>query len=159
MGKIKEKQEKLTPGPGILMGGLLGNDIWVDNNYIRSIVGNSGGAISKQNIHTNAGLIANTYGDDTHLSVDDYYIDDKIDRKIKEVNKTKPIFIFGLPQFYDPEMLDRTVEVLQNRLDDYHVLCIKNQTDDYSAKIFSVQGIETVGIDDIKKYIDFKTKK
>ena len=158
MGKIKEKQEKLTPGPGILMGGLLGNDIWVDNNYIRSIVGNSGGVISKQNIHTNAGLIANTYGDDIHISIDEYYIDDKIDRRIKDVNKTKPIFIFGLPNYYDEETMIKAKDMLELKLPDYHVLTLKNKTDDVSAKIFSVEGITSLGIDEIKKYIDFKTK-
>lgn len=159
MSKKPEKQDKLKPGPGIIMGGILGNTIMVDTTYITNMMG-SGGSITNSNTVTGGnGVIISKYGDDTSVTLDDYYIDDKIDRKIRETNRIKPIFIIGLPNSYPIDSYDETTEKLEERLEGYHVLVIKNQTEDFSAKIYSVEGITPVGIDEIKRYIDFKTKK
>jgi len=159
MSKRIEKQNKLKPGPGINMGGVLGTDIWVDESYIASIVGNSGNVITKSNLIGGTGIITHDYGNDINVCIDEYFIDDRIDKKISSVNKTKPIFIMGLPNSFDAETLNKHADALHKRMSEYHVLVIKNKTDDYSAKIYSVEGITPVGIDEIKKYIDFKTKK
>jgi hypothetical protein len=168
MGKMSrisiENQRKLQMGPGIIMTGIGGDTIMVDDNYIVSTVNamntNSGVLNSPQKkVVQGEGIDIIDNGTSETIRIQPWYIDDKIEEKIHEVNKTKPIFIFGLPQFYDTEMLRDASEALQHRMGEYHVLCIKNQTDDYSAKIYSVEGITPVGIDEIKKYIDFKTKK
>jgi len=43
-------------------------------------------------------------------------------------------------------------------MSDYHVIVLRNSTDDYTAKLFSEQSTETMDIKDIKRYIDQKMK-
>ena len=68
----------------------------------------------------------------------------------------KPIFILGLPSSLPPEVLNETFARLYRQLDDYHVLVLQNTHEDYTAKIYAVDGVTTHDLDDIKKYIKSK---
>lgn len=138
MSAISNKQNKLRPGSGIIMhNGPFGIDIMVDDNYITNILGSA----------------------DSTASYDDSWIDQKINDKVSKINKTKPIFILGFPLSIENDVchsqMERIFEMLHN---EYHVICVKNMTDVYSAKVYSVDGIESVDIDDIKRYVGTKNK-
>lgn len=68
----------------------------------------------------------------------------------------KPIFIFGLPSSTPPEVLNETYARLDRQLDDYHVLVLRNTHEEYTAKLYAVDGVTTHDLDDIKKYIKSK---
>ena len=107
------------------------------NKYIANIIGSAGGTA--------------TY--------DDSWIDQKIDDKISKITKAKPIFILGFPLSMENEVCQTTMERIFEMLhNEYHVLCVKNMTDSYSAKVYSVDGIESVDLDDVKRYVGTKNK-
>ena len=89
------------------------------------------------------------------ISLDDNYVHDVVDKRISEINP-KPIFIFGVPESMDMDTYKDVSVHLENKLQDYHVIVIINNTNSFSAKIYSTEGIETVSVDEIKKYITHK---
>jgi len=72
--------------------------------------------------------------------------------------ESKPIFMIGLPCTTTDDSLADTMERLEKKMPDYHVLLLKNLKDVYTAKMFKETGIDTLSIDEIKRYIDQKTK-
>ena len=72
--------------------------------------------------------------------------------------ESKPIFMVGLPSSTTDDVLRDTLIRMEAKMTDYHVLMLKNKTDIYTAKMFKDTGTDTLSFDEIKRYIDQKTK-
>jgi len=131
----------LTPGPGIIttddgMGGTMISATTVVNT-----------------IDVGPGLVKTQCGNG------DVWID-VADNPIQPTTRieSKPIFMIGLPSSTPDDSLQESLERMENKMPDYHVLMLKNITDVYTAKMFKETGTDTLSIDEIKKYIDQKTR-
>jgi hypothetical protein len=68
----------------------------------------------------------------------------------------KPIFIFGLPNHFSRDHLEHIQTKLVKDLSDYHVMVLQNVKDEYTAKIYSVEGAVEGDLSDVKNYIKSK---
>jgi len=105
----------------------------------------------------NAGIGIDVYHDSFN---DNYTIGLQPSNTVPHISRieSKPIFMIGLPSSTPPDSLQESLERLETKMPDYHVLLLINKTDTYTAKMFRETGTETLSIDEIKKYIDQKIK-
>lgn len=71
---------------------------------------------------------------------------------------SKPIFMIGLPSSTPIDDMHNITDNVTNKLDGYHVLVLRNQTDVYTAKLFSEQDDDTLSFSDVKQYIEQKLR-
>lgn len=81
-----------------------------------------------------------------------------IGRTETPVATAKPIFMIGLPASTPHDLLHITRDRLDTQLSDYHVLVLINVTENYTAKLFSEKGDDTLDISEIKRYIKQKLR-
>ncbi|WP_283640101.1 hypothetical protein [Mesonia mobilis] len=70
----------------------------------------------------------------------------------------KPIFIVESPMMQTEEEFVNTQKVLENKLNDYHVLIVQTNVDDFNFKVFYDKDFTEIDLDDLKEYIKEKLR-
>ena len=65
----------------------------------------------------------------------------------------KPIFIIESPIIQTREEFDRMQKTLQNELNDYHVLMVSSDRDEFNFEVFYDKDFTHVNYDELKKII------
>jgi len=69
----------------------------------------------------------------------------------------KPILVVKVPTSYSPEEANEVGQILNNRINDYHIFIIPNSTDEFRFKVFNGEYSEEefkrieLFIEDLKK--------
>tara|TARA_R110000823_G_scaffold143245_2_gene273425 strand:- start:164 stop:382 length:219 start_codon:yes stop_codon:yes gene_type:complete len=70
----------------------------------------------------------------------------------------KPIFIVEAPIFNTPEECENVQKVLENKLNDYHVLVVQMDVNDFNFKVFYNKDFTEINYDELRKLINEKLK-
>ena len=70
----------------------------------------------------------------------------------------KPIFIVETPMMQTHEEFVNTQKLLENKLNDYHVLIVQTNVDDFNFKVFYDKDFTEINYDELKKFIKEKLK-
>ena len=70
----------------------------------------------------------------------------------------KPIFIVEAPMMQTREEFANTQKVLEEKLNDYHVLIVQTNVDDFNFKVFYDKDFTEINYDELKKLIKEKLK-
>ena len=70
----------------------------------------------------------------------------------------KPIFIVEAPMMQTHEEFVNTQKVLDNKLNDYHVLIVQTNVDDFNFKVFYDKDFTEINYDELKELIKEKLK-
>lgn len=68
----------------------------------------------------------------------------------------KPIFIVEAPIMQTQEEFVNTQKVLESKLNDYHVLIVQTNVDDFNFKVFYDKDFTEINYDELKKLIKEK---
>ncbi len=70
----------------------------------------------------------------------------------------KPIFVVETPMMQTQEEFVNTQKVLENKLNDYHVLMVQANVDDFNFKVFYDKDFTEINYDELRKLIKEKLK-
>ena len=70
----------------------------------------------------------------------------------------KPIFIVEAPMMQTREEFIKTQKVLENKLNDYHVLIVQTNVDDFNFKVFYDKDFTEINYDELRELIKEKIK-
>ena len=70
----------------------------------------------------------------------------------------KPIFIVEAPDLQTQEDLVNTQKVLENKLNDYHVLVVQTNVNDFNFNVFYDKDFTEINYDELRKLIKEKLK-
>tara|TARA_R110000737_G_scaffold295887_2_gene302527 strand:- start:44 stop:262 length:219 start_codon:yes stop_codon:yes gene_type:complete len=70
----------------------------------------------------------------------------------------KPIFIVESPMMQTQEEFAKIEEVLKNKLNDYHLLMVQANVDDFNFKVFYEKDFTEIKYDELRKLIKEKLK-
>ena len=70
----------------------------------------------------------------------------------------KPIFIVEAPMMQTQEEFANVQKVLENKLNDYHVLMVQMDVNDFNFKVFYDKDFTEINYDELRKLINEKLK-
>ena len=70
----------------------------------------------------------------------------------------KPIFIVEAPMMQTQEEFAKLQKVLENKLNDYHVLMVRMDVNDFNFKVFYDKDFTEINYDELRKLINEKLK-
>ena len=68
----------------------------------------------------------------------------------------KPIFIVEAPMMQTQEEFAKLQKVLENKLNDYHVLMVRMDVNDFNFKVFYDKDFTEINYDELRKLINEK---